>query len=147
MRRLVFALVAALVAGASVAQETPTYAKGENPYGGEYPFAPGQPVALRVDVQGVRLDTLTVTPLGEVRPGEKVKCEAVLAGSNSLDKKATLTAVALLEDADGKSLEKIPLEAFKVRSAREFQERQKVTVEGDALAAARKVYLFVQVDF
>ncbi len=147
MRRLVFALVAALVAGALVAQETPAYAPGENPYGGEFQFAPGQPVAVRVDIQGVRLDTLTVTALGEVRPGEKVKCEAVLAGSNTLDRKATLTAVALLEDADGKSLEKIALDPFKAKSAREFQERQKVTVEADSLAAARKVYLFVQVGF
>ncbi len=147
MRRVVFALVAAMVAGAVVAQENPAYSPGENPYQGDFPFTLGQPVGLHVDIQGVRLDSLTVTALGEVRPGEKVKCEAVLAGNNTSERKASLTTVLLLEDADGKALERVSLESFKAKSKREFQERQKVAVAGEALAAARKVYLFVQLAF
>ncbi len=147
MRRVVFALVSALIAGASVAQQAPAYASGENPFQGDFAFKLGEAVGVHVDIQGVRLDTVTVTALGEVRPGEKVKCEAVVAGNNTADKKASLTVVLLLEDANGKGLEKVALDTFKVKSGKEFQERQKVTVEGDTLAAARKVYLFVQIAF
>ena len=147
MRRVVFALVAAMVAGALVAQETPAYAPADNPFQRDFAFVLGQAVDLHVDIQGVRLDTVTVAAPGEARPGERVKCEAVLAGNNTADKKATLTTVLLLEDADGKALEKVALDPFRVKAKREFQERRKVTIAGDALAAARKVYLFVQVGF
>jgi hypothetical protein len=147
MRRVIFALVAALVAGALFAQETPAYTPGENPFQGDFTFVLGQAVGLHVDIQGVRLDSVTVSAVGEVRPGQKVKCEAVLAGNNTTDKKPTLTTVLLLEDADGQTLEKVTLDPFKAKAGREFQERQKVTVGGDALAAAHKVYLFIQVAF
>ncbi|MGD1147206.1 MAG: hypothetical protein ABR961_04585 [Thermoanaerobaculaceae bacterium] len=147
MRRMIFALVVSLVAGAVFAQESPTYTPGENPFQGEFAFVPGQAIGLHVDIQGVRLDSVTLSALGDVRPGDKVKCEAVVAGSNKTDKKATLTAVLLLENADGKTLEKIALDQFRAKAGKEFQERQKLTIGGDALAGARKVYVFVQVAF
>ncbi len=147
MRRVIFALMVASVAGALYGQGTPTYTPVENPFQGDFAFTLGQPVSLRVDIQGVRLDNLTVTALAEARPGQKLKCEAVLAGDNSTDKKATLTPVLLLEDASGRALEKVSLDPFKVKTGREFQERQKITVEGDSATAARKVYVFIQVGF
>jgi hypothetical protein len=147
MRRVIFALVVGLVAGALVAQETPAYTPGENPFQGDFAFVLGQAVGLRVDLQGVHLDSVTMSAVGEVRPGQKVKCEAVVAGSNTTDKKATLTAVLLLEDADGKKLERVTLDPFRAKAGKDFQERQKVFVGGDALTGARKVYLFIQVAF
>ena len=147
MRRVIFALVVALVAGAVYAQESPTYTPGENPFQGDFTFVLGQAVGLHANVQGIHLDGVTVSALGEVRPGEKVKCEAVVTGSNTTDKKATLTVVLLLEDADGKALEKVALDPFKGKAGKEFQERQKVVIGGDAAAGARKVYLFIQVAF
>ena len=147
MRGLIFALVLALVAGAVSAQESPAYAPGENPFQGDFAFVLGQPIGLHVLVEGVRLDEVTLSALADVRPGEKVKCEAVVAGSNTTDKKATLTTVLLLEDTDAKGLGNVTLDPFKAKAGREFKERQRLTVAGDALAAARKVYLFVQVAF
>jgi len=55
-----------------------------------------------------------------------------VAGSNTTDKKATLTAVLLLEDADGKKLERVTLDPFRAKAGKDFQERQKVFVGGDA---------------
>ena len=56
-------------------------------------------------------------------------------------------AVLLLEDADGKKLERVTLDPFRAKAGKDFQERQKVFVGGDALTGARKVYLFIQVAF
>ncbi|HVN77250.1 MAG TPA: hypothetical protein VMT19_13110 [Thermoanaerobaculaceae bacterium] len=147
MRRVIFALVFALVAGTLCAQEAPVYARGENPFQGDFPFALGQPINLNVDVEGVRLDAVTVSARGEVRAGEKVRCETLLAGNNTTDKKPTLTMVLLLEDADGKALEKVTFDQFRAKAGKEFQERQRVVITGEALAAAHKVYVFVQIAF
>ncbi len=147
MKRVIFALVAASVAGAACAQEAPAYAPGENPFQGDYAITIGQPVVVRVDVQGVHLDDVTVTPLGEVKSGEKVRCEVAFAGANTAGKKAELTAVLLLEDAEGKALERVALDPFKVKSGREFREGQKLPIEAGTLTDAKRVYVFVQVSF
>jgi len=89
-----------------------------------------------------------MSAVGEVRPGQKGEsARRFVAGSNTTDKKATLTAVLLLEDADGKKLERVTLDPFRAKAGKDFQERQKVFVGGDALTGARKVYLFIQVAF
>jgi hypothetical protein len=147
MKRVIFALVAALVAGVGCAQEPPAYTPGENPFQGDYAITIGQPVVLRVDILGVHLDDVTVAPMDEVRNGEKVRCEVTVAGANTAARKAELTAVLLLEDGSGNSLERVSLDAFKVKSGKEFRERQRVPIEAATLTGAKRVYVFVQVAF
>ena len=147
MKRVFFALVVALAAGGAMAQDTPAYAPGENPFQGDYAITIGQPVVVRVDVQGVHLDGVTVTPLAEVKSGEKVKCEVAVDGANTAERKAELTTVLLLEDGNGKPLERVTLDAFKVKPGREFRERQRLQVDAATLTEAKRVYLFVQVSF
>ena len=147
MKHVIFALVVALVAGVVCAQETPAYAPAENPFQGDYAITIGQPVALRVDVLGVHLDDVTVTPLGEVKSGEKVRCEVVFTGASTAGKKAELTAVLLLEDGGGNALERTSLDPFKVKSGKEFREGQKFSLEAATLTGAKRVYVFVQVSF
>jgi hypothetical protein len=148
MRRVMVVLTAALVVSLASAQETPVYSPGENPFQGDYGFTLGRAIQLRVDVQGVRLDAVTVAALEEVKAGGKVKCEVQLTGSNTGEKKASLTAVLLLEDADGKGFQPpLKLDPFKVKSGRPFDEKQKVEIPADTLAGAAKVYIFVQVAF
>jgi hypothetical protein len=147
IKRVTLGLAAALVAGIAWAQASPAYAPAENPFQGEYAFTLGQPVELRVEVEGVRLDNVAVTALQEVRAGESVKCEVRVVGSSVAAKKATLTTVLLLEDRDGRGLERISLDLFRVKSGKPFDEKQKIRVGGDALTGASKVYVFVQLDF
>ena len=147
MRLPVAALAAVLAASFASGQEGPAYATAENPFQGDFPLVVGQAVVLRVDVLGVHLDGITVSAIGEARAGEKAKCEVAVAGTNTGDKKPQLTAVLLLEDADDKPLERLTLDPFKVKAGKPFQEKQRLAVSGDALLAARKVYLFVQVAF
>ena len=147
MKRVKFALTATLVTGLAFSQAGPAYAPAENPFQGDYGFTLGRPIELRVDVQGVRLGSITLAAQGEVRSGETVKCEVGVAGTSVAEKKATLTVVLLLEDADGRNLERVTLAPFKVKSGKPFDERQNVTAEGSTLATAARVYVFVQVTF
>jgi len=147
MKRVLFALAATLVTGLAFPQAGPAYAPAENPFQGDYGFTLGRPTELRVDIQGVRLDAITLVAEGEVRAGATVKCQVAVAGASVAAKKATLTVVLLLEDADGRNLERVKLEPFKVKPGKPFDERQKVTAGGSTLAAAKRVYVFVQVAF
>jgi len=147
MKRVMFALAATLVTGLAFSQAGPAHAPAENPFQADFGFTLGQPTALWVDIQGVRVDGITLIALGEVRAGETVKCQLEVAGASVAEKKATLTVVLLLEDADGRNLERVKLEPFKVKPGKPFDEKQKVTAEGSALATAARVYVFVQVAF
>jgi hypothetical protein len=146
-KRVTLALAATLIVGLAAAQTGSEYAPAENPYQHDYAFTLGQPVELRVEVEGVRLDHLAVTARDEVRAGESVTCEVQVVGSNVAAKKAKLTTVLLLEDRDGRGLERIVLDPFKVKTDRPFDETQKANVGGDALLGATRVYVFVQVEF
>ena len=144
---VMFTLSGVLIAALAFAQAGIGYVAADNPFQNDYGFALGKPIAMRVNVQGLLLDTLTVVALGEVRSGEKVKCEVSVVGSNEAEKKATVTAVLLFENAEGKGLERLTLEQFKAKPAKAFDERQKVSITGDTLRAASKVYVFFQIAF
>ena len=139
------ALAALVIAGLAVAQQG--YAPAENPFQADYAFRLGEPITLRVELLGVRLDTFTLTAQPETPAGETVKCQANLVGSSVAEKKATLTTVLLLEDAAGRGLGRVALEPFKAKPGKPFDEKQKVTAGASALAGATRVYLFVQVGF
>jgi hypothetical protein len=134
-----------VIAGLAGAQEG--YAPAENPFQADYAFRLGEPITLRVQVLGVRLDTFTLTAQQDMRAGETIKCQAQLVGSSVAEKKATLTVVLLLEDARGNGLGRVPLEPFKVKPGKAFDEKQRVTAERSALTGASRAYLFVQVAF
>jgi hypothetical protein len=146
MKRAMFALAATLVAGLAFSQAGPAYTAAENPFQGDYGFTLGQPTELRVDIQGIRLNGITLIAQGRFGQ-ETVKCEVAVAGASVAEKKATLTVVLLLEDANGRNLERVKLEPFKVKPGKPFDERQNVSAEGGTLAVAERVYVFVQVAF
>lgn len=139
-------LVGALLfgAGMAAAQETPAYRTSDNPFQEDLPFAVGQPVELLVDVAGVRFRTLTVSPRGEVKEGASVSCDVQLDGSNQGDRKVEVSGVLLLEDAQGRGIERIPLEPFKVKAGRDFAESLRVTAQGGTLLTAQRVYVFLE---
>jgi hypothetical protein len=147
MQRFICAIFVALAAaGVSQAQGAAPYAPSDNPFQGDYALALGRPVTLRVEVAGVRLDSLTVQAPAELKAGEPVRCDVSVAGHNAGERKVELTVVLLLEDRDVKALERVALEPFKVKSGKDFNEAQKLDIGADALAAASRVYVFVQVD-
>jgi hypothetical protein len=147
MRPVLVSLMVVLAAGGAFAQESGGYATAENPYQGEHDFAVGRAVPLRVDVQGMRFDAITAFALEDVRAGAQIRCEVQATGSNAATGKGTVTMVLLLEDANGRGMDRITLDSFKVKNGKPFDVRQKVSLSGDSLTAAAKVYVFVQVVF
>ena len=147
MQRLSVALSLVMLLGLLVASPGPAGTPAENPYQAEFEFALGKPVEMRVDVEGVSLESILVTARDVVRPGESVKCDVEFVGNNASDKKVTLTTVLLLEDAEGKGLSqgRVSLESFKVKGGRTFDDKQTITVPGDVLSQATKVYVLVEV--
>jgi hypothetical protein len=149
MRRVSVVLGLLTLLSLTVATSGTPATPAENPYQAELGFALGKPVEMRVDVSGVTLDTITVTARSEVRAGANIKCDVEFVGNNASDKKANLTTVLLLEDAEGKGLSqgRVTLDPFKVKSGKTFDELQTITVPGDVLSAAVKVYVLVEVGF
>jgi len=147
MRLAVILLVIGACLPFVVAQEAPPYRSAENPYQEDLAFSTGQLVVLRVDVQGVQLDGLTVIPQREPTAGELVPCNVQLSGTNQAAGKVIVTTVLLLEDANGRGIERVQLESFKVKSGRQFAETSEVDISGAALLAARRVYVFIELSF
>ncbi|HNX51100.1 MAG TPA: hypothetical protein PLS53_03060 [Thermoanaerobaculaceae bacterium] len=145
MRRVVSLIALTVFAALASAQEV-AYTPSENPFQNEYEFSPGRVIELRADVQGVRLDTLSLVALEPAQAGKPVRCEIELAGNNMSSGKVEVSAVLLLEDTNSKGLQggRITMEAFKVKAGRAFAQKQAVQVPDEVLSQASKVYILVQ---
>lgn len=131
----------------SAAGQDAAYAPSENPFQNEFDFAIGRTIDIKADVQGVRLDSLVLVALAPIEADKPVKCEVELVGNNLADRRVDIKVVLLLEDERSKGLEKgrLQLEVFRVRAGREFAQKLPVTVAGEALSKAVKVYVLIQV--
>jgi hypothetical protein len=138
-------LAISLTAGGAFAQEEPAFKPGENPYQEELPLTLSEPVKLYVEVEGTRFAELTLAPQGPVEPGKSVKCEVVLTGSRVASGKAEIVPIFLLEDSNGKSLERVTPSRFKVKGQRPFEFKDSVSVSGQALSQAAKVWVYLEV--
>ncbi len=140
-------LVGVLLLGvlSAAAQEAPTYRASDNPFQEDLPFALGQPLSLMADVGGVRLATLIIRPRGEVQAGSPAACEVQLDGSNQRETKVEVDAALLLEDEEGRGIDRAHMEPFKVKAGRDFSESSKVTVQGSALLSAKRIYVYIEV--
>jgi len=147
MRSAISLLAMAVCVSLVAAQEAPPYRSSENPYQEDLAFVAGQTVVMRVDVQGVQLDAVTVTPQVEPRSGEPTRCSVLLTGTNQATEKVTVTTVLLLEDADGRGLERIQLDAFKVKSGRQLSQASDVNISGTALLSSKRVYVYIELAF
>ena len=144
--RSVLGAVLALVAVAATAQEATDYTTVENPFQGEYALTVGQPLTIRVDIQGVLIDSITVASPAALTADGTVDCTVTVAGANESARKVSVTVVLLLEDANSQALERLSLAPFKVKSRSPINAQQKVEVQAASLAATQRAYLFLKVD-
>ncbi len=147
MRMVVAAVLAVVAARPVAAQDAPPYTPVENPYQAEFAFVPGKPIDLHVTIDGIHLDTLTFSTPEQPRAGSQAPCAVELSGSSVAERKATLAVAVLLEDNGGVGLGRAVLDPFKVKPGRTFDEKQRRELPGDALVAAKKLYIMVEVSF
>lgn len=145
MRGVLMLVVFASSALFGWAQEEPPYKPGENPYQDEFAFKLGEPIALYVEIEGTRFAQLTITPQGNVEPGKNVKCQVVMTGARVGSGRVEVLPVLLLEDQNGKSLDRLTPAPFKVRGERPFEYKDTITVSGDSLAASAKVWVYLEI--
>lgn len=145
MRGVVMLAVFASSAFFGWAQEAPSYRQGENPYQDEFAFKAGEPIPLYVEIEGTRFAELTITPQGNVEPGKNVKCQIVMTGARVASGKVEILPVLLLEDTNGKSLDRLTPAPFKVRGERPFEYKDTITASGYSLSAAAKVWVYLEI--
>lgn len=145
MRGVVMLVVFASSALFGWAQEAPQYKPGDNPYQDEFVLKLGEPIALYVEIDGTRFAELTIIPQGNVEPGKNVKCQIVVTGARLGSGRVEVLPVLLLEDQNGKSLDRLTPAPFKVRGERPFAYKDTITASGDSLAAATKVWVYLEV--
>lgn len=145
MRGVLSALVALLAVAAS-AQEATDYTAAENPFQAEYAFTPGQPIVMRVDIQGVMINSITIAASGAASADGKIDCSVQVVGSNETGKKVAVTAVMLLEDASSRALERLSLAPFRVKARQPMNAQESIKVQSATLAAAARVYVFLKID-
>lgn len=145
MRRMVSLIALTVFAVLASAQEA-AYTPSENPFQNEYDFSLGRVIELRADVQGVRLDAVSLVAVETVQTGRPIQCEVELLGNNLSSGKVEVSTVLLLEDASSKGLQggRILLDAFKVKSGKAFAQKQAVQVPGEVLTQASKIYVLIQ---
>lgn len=145
------ALAMSLVAVTLSAQEAPeapqrAYTQGESPYLVETAWNMREPVEVFVEIGGLRVDTVRIDPQGAVDEGASVRCLVSATGSHTGGSRPTVTIAMLLEDQDGKGLERLKMEKFKPSRGRPFEEVQRLQLSGSALLAARKIFVMIEVE-
>lgn len=135
-----------LVGFATVAGAQSAYTPVGNNYGAEFAFAPGRPIELRVEIEGVRFDTLAVIPSTGTDGDRPVSCEVAVEGSSVAARRSTVSVVVLLEDENSRGLDRIAMEPFRVKAEKPFAERQTLDVPAPSLRAALRAYVLLQVE-
>ncbi|MEW6336718.1 MAG: hypothetical protein AB1625_04885 [Acidobacteriota bacterium] len=138
--------VVGLIGCAAVAGAQSAYTPVGNSYGAEFAFALGRPIELRVEVEGVRFDTLAVIPSAGTEGDRPVSCEVVVDGNSVAPRRSTVAVVVLLEDENSRGLDRIAMEPFRVKSEKSFVERQAVEVPAPSLRAAQRAYVLLQIE-
>lgn len=140
---LVVALVAA-VAAPALAQE---FMSAPNPYQGEFAYTIDSELKPAVEVEGVRLRMVRVALKSpdDVRSGQGAAATILYDLENVGEATATAALVVLLEDEQGNGLDRVECEPARVVAGGAKSFRHKVRIQGDALLATRKVYLFFEI--
>lgn len=136
-------LVAALAV--TVAELPGQHQVSGSPFQGDFPYTVGTRLDIRVEVEGVQVDWLELTPVEEISPAREVQCTLVVSGTNVGDRRAEVEIVVILESGEQRTLDRITMAPFRVRSGRAFEETQRFRVTGSKLRQTRRVFVDVEV--
>jgi len=127
-------------------EETGDIQAVESPYQGEFVFVPGQPLELKLEIEGIYWSTFGIDAgkTDKLKPGDTHRIEVVNRIENISKHAVKFTLVVLLEDRDGKMLERLSLSPVKLSKGKYRTDRQKFKVSDDSLIDLAKVYLFAE---
>ena len=145
--RTALAVVVAAVCAAPLAAQDDAARQSPNPYQEDRPFELGRDLAVNVEVEGVRWVAVRVaTAEGEQpQPGVDGPVSVDLRFDNRSNRGVDLIVALLLEDEAGERLQRLSCPEVHLGGGKAREFRHSFTVPGDALLAARRLYLFLQV--
>ena len=119
----------------------------ESPYQGEYLFKAGQPLEIQLQIDGVYWSGFGINPgkPDKLKSGETHRIEVVNRLENVSKHGVKFALVVLLEDTDGKMLERLRLSPVKLSKGKYRTDRQKFKVSDDSLINLAKVYFFAEI--
>jgi len=140
-------LLAAGLIGSAAAQEG-EYRAVDNPFQDDFKYRINTDLKPMVEVDGVRWNRFGIYTKKdqEIAADKNVSVTVELEFVSSNQKGVKVLVIALLEDSNGGSLERIECKPVGGSTNRRKESVQKFKVRGSTLEAARRVYLFFEVE-
>lgn len=144
----VAAAIALAVAVSPASAQSPPWRVVDNPYQEDIEYEVGSDYSPMVEVEGIqwRSFSLERPDFNLVEDDEIVASELVLEFENRRDKSARILVILLLEDENGAPLDRIEAKPFKLAAGRLKERKETARLTAGDLKAARKVYLFFEVE-
>jgi hypothetical protein len=144
---MVAVLVMVAVGGWPAAAVAQDWREVDNPYQEDVVYDLGETFNPRVDVEGVRWQSLRIeVPDGAPAAAEQdVAVEVTVEVENRTPSAERVLIILLLEDGDGGPLDRIELREFKIGSERRKERKTTARLAGEHLGAAERLYLFFEV--
>jgi hypothetical protein len=141
------AVVLALACGAPLAAQDDAARQSPNPYQEEIAFELGRPLAVNVEVEGVRWVAVRIAPPEGQQPAPGVDGTVLvdLSFDNRSRRGVDLVVALLLEDEGGAPLRRLSCPVVHLGGGKAREYRHSFIAPGDVLLAARRVYLFLEV--
>jgi hypothetical protein len=139
-------LIAALVTAAA-AQEA-GYRAEESPFQGSFDYNVNDDLQPMVEVAGVRWTRFGVFVKGDrdFDPEKEIPVTVELGFVNTNSESVKVLVIALFEDANGVTLDRLECAKVKSSNDRLKESVQKYRISGAVLQATRRVYLFCEVE-
>ena len=144
----VLLLVAVITMTSIVASaQTKEWRQADNPYQEDIEYTIGATFTPTVVIEGVRWHSFTidVTDRDALVDSETVEVEVTLELENRRSKSAKVLIILLLEDADGRPLERIEVRPFKVGGNRAKVRDETAELPTPVIETARRAYLFLEI--
>jgi len=139
-------VIAAMVA--TVAAQDADYRAVDNPFQESYDFAVNTDLRPMVEVAGVRWTRFAINTKGdrEIDPEKETPVTVELGFVNTSSESVKVLVIALFEDGNGVTLDRLECARVKAGNDRLKESVQKYRISGAVLRATRRVYLFCEVE-
>jgi hypothetical protein len=146
-KTLIMSIVITVMAATAVAQDA-DYRAMDSPFQESYEFAINTDLQPKVEVAGVRWTRFGVYVKGdaEIDPGKDNPVTVELGFVNTGSESVKVLVIALLEDENGVTINRLECAKVKAGSDRLKESVQKFKVPGAVLLATHRVYLFCEVE-
>jgi hypothetical protein len=147
-RTTLFLSVMITVMVATATAQDAGYRTVDSPYQDSYAFTIDTNLQPMVEIAGVQWAQfgIYVKGDGEIDPEKDNPITVELGFVNTTSKSVKVLVIALLEDDNGVTLDRLECAKIKVGSDRLKESVQKYRISGSVLQATRRVYLFCEVE-